>query len=86
MTKLDQKSQEIIDTILAGVSGLFNDLRSETKEGFKALQAEMQAGFAQLKGGQQDLQPQINDLKADTPTQKEVDDLKARVDKYHPAT
>ena len=37
-----------------------------------------------LEAGQKDLQRQIGDLKYDTPTEKEFDTLKGKVDKYHP--
>jgi hypothetical protein len=40
--------------------------------------------FDEIEAGQKDLQRQIGDLKYNTPTQKEFDTLKDKVDKYHP--
>jgi peptidoglycan hydrolase CwlO-like protein len=48
--------------------------------------AKVDKRFDKLETGQKDLQRQINDLKYDTPTQKEFDNLKRKVDKYHPLT
>ena len=60
---------EAVEAILKGIEVMFS------KQG---------KHFDKLEAGQKDLQRQISDLKLDTPTQKEFDTLKSKVDKYHP--
>ncbi len=55
-----------------------------TKDELQDLRKEMKSGFNKLEVGHKDLQRQINDLKVDTPTQKEFDELKTRIARYHP--
>ena len=71
---------EAVEAILKGVDELVNGLRGEMNTRFEKVDIR----FDKLDAGQRDLQRQINDLKYDTPTQKEFEDLKTRVDKYHP--
>ena len=54
--------------------------------GMQRMFSKQDKRFDKLEAGQMDLQRQISDLKYDTPTQKEFDTLKSRVDKYHPLT
>lgn len=70
---------EGIDAILAGVEKMFGeqDKRNEKKFATKE-DLKREAGF---------LKDEINGLKADlsnTPSRREFEELKARVDKYHP--
>ncbi len=60
---------EAVEAILNGMEGMFS---------------KQDKRFDKLEAGQKDLQRQIGDLKYDTPTQKEFDTLKSKVDKYHP--
>ncbi len=62
------------DAVISGVEKMMDGLRDE-----------MHRGFDELKSGQRDLQRQINDLKADTPTMKEFTELKEKVYYHHPA-
>ena len=65
---------QAVDAILKGVERMFTvqDKKNNRR-------------FSRLEAGQSDLKRQINDLKANTPTRKEFDDLKAKVvDQYHP--
>jgi hypothetical protein len=76
MKKVDPKEpvsrgmlDEAVEAILKGVELMFS---------------KQEKSFDKLEAGQKDLQRQIGDLKLDTPTQKEFDTLKSKVDKYHP--
>ncbi len=76
MKKVDPKElvnrgmlDEAVDAILEGIELMFS------KQGKR---------FDKLEAGQKDLQRQISDLKYDTPTQKEFNILKSKVDKYYP--
>jgi hypothetical protein len=60
---------EAVDTILQGVEGLFKELNKR---------------FDDLEFEQREIKRQIGDLKYDMPTRKEFNELKDRVDKYHP--
>jgi len=71
---LNKTLSEFSDAILAGVEKMIGNLRKD-----------MNRGFDELKTGQRDLQRQINDLKADTPTMKEFRELKEKVYYHHPA-
>ena len=51
---------------------------------FGAFGKKMDKGFSEAKAERQDLKRQINDLKVDTLTQKDFDELKAKVDHPHP--
>lgn len=42
--------------------------------------------FDKLEAGQSDLKRQLTNLKLDTPTRKEFEELKEKVDTYHPLT
>lgn len=60
---------EAVDAILQGVEGLFEELNKR---------------FDDLEFQQREIKRQIGDLKYDAPTRREYDELKDRVDKYHP--
>ena len=60
---------EAVDTILQGVEGLFQ---------------KMNKRFDDLEFEHREIKRQIRDLKYDTPARKELNELKNRVDKYHP--
>ena len=55
-------------------------------EGIELMFSKQEKRFDKLEAGQNDLKRHIGDLKYDTPTQKEFDTLKGKVDKYHPLT
>ena len=87
MKKVDPKEpvsrgvlDEAVEAILKGVETMFGNFRGEMNTKF----SKVDDRFDKLEAGQKDLQRQISDLKYDTPTQKEFDTLKSRVDKYHP--
>jgi uncharacterized membrane-anchored protein YhcB (DUF1043 family) len=87
MKKVDPKEpvnrgvlDEAVEAILKGVETMFGNFRGEMNTKF----AKVDERFDKLEAGQKDLQRQISDLKYDTPTQKEFDTLKSKVDKYHP--
>ena len=87
MKKVDSKKpvnhgvlDEAVEAILKGVEKMFGNLRGEMNAKF----ARVDERFDKLEAGQKDLQRQISDLKYDTPTQKEFDTLKSKVDKYQP--
>lgn len=74
--KASATNETLDQTVQAVISGL-DDIA-------KALRNEMRAGFNELKAGQSNMKRQLNDLKDDTPTRKEFDGLKAKVDRYQP--
>lgn len=48
------------------------------------LDKKVDRGFEELRTGQRDFQRQINDLKINTPTRKEFEELKQIVHRHHP--
>lgn len=64
---------QAVDAIIEGVDNMF-----------KVLKRDVKTGFDGLKSGQRDINRRIDDLQLDTPSRKEFDKLKKRVDKYHP--
>lgn len=80
--KLKKLTIDIAETILEGVGSMFEDSKREHEKQHR----EANFRFDKLEAGQKDLQRQVNDLNADTPTQKEVDALKAKVDRHFPAS
>lgn len=95
MTKLDPNEpvtrsmlDEAIDAILEGVGSMFKDLRGRL-EGMDKRCDKVDRRLDTLEVGQSYLKDQINGLKADlsdTPSRRQFEKLKARVDKYHPLT
>jgi len=64
--------------------GVLDEAVEAILKGMEVMFSKQDKRFDNLEAGQKDLQRQIGDLKYDTPTQKEFDILKGRVDKYHP--
>lgn len=65
-------TKEITDSnrsIIAGAEGMFK---------------ERDGRFDKLEAGQRELKRQVSDLKFDAPTQKELDELKEKVERHHP--
>ena len=74
---------EVVRAILAGTEGLINNLRLEMKAQFKKIDSR----FNKIEVGQDHLKDQIDGLKADlsdTPSRRQLEDLKSRVEKHHP--
>ena len=74
---------EFVLAILAGTEGLFNELRREMKSGFEKVGRR----FDKMEVGQPHLKDQIDGLKADlsdTPSRREFQQLKSKVDRHHP--
>ena len=67
--KLKQVTADGVDAILSGMDHLWE---------------RIDARFTKVEGNRADVRQPLNDLKADTPTRKELDNLKAQVDKYQP--
>ena len=61
------------EAVISGVEKMIDGLRDETK-----------MGFSELKSGHRDLQRQVSDLKTDTPTKKEFEELRSKVYGHHP--
>lgn len=68
---------EAVDAILQGMDRMINGLKGEMNERFDKLEEKMDYSDGVS-------QHQISDLKYDTPTQKEFDELKGRVDSFIP--
>ena len=67
---------EAVEAILDGINRMFTGMNKR----FDGIDAR----FDNLEAGQRILQRKIKDLKYNVPTRKEFNELKARVDKYHP--
>ncbi len=81
-----QMLNEAIDAILESVGGMFKDLRRRL-DGMDKSFDQVDGRLYTLEVGQSNLKDQINGLKADlsdTPSRRKFQELKARVDKYHP--
>ncbi|MCX6705510.1 MAG: hypothetical protein NTV24_00165 [Candidatus Woesebacteria bacterium] len=70
---------DAIDTILVGVQKMFDELRAEIKKGFE--NTDNKINFIHS-----DLHHQITDLKYDTPSLKDFESIKKRVDLFHPVS
>lgn len=70
---------DAIHTVLDGVQEMFDGLKSDLNKRFERLDTKIDFVHSDLKH-------QIDDLKYDTPTMKEFNHLKTRVDSYHPAS
>ena len=71
---------EAVSAILEGMNNMVEGLKSEMNTRFDSLEANMNQTKAELKD-------EIDGLKADlsnTPSRKEFEEVKARVDKHHP--
>ena len=58
--------------------------KSELQSELSIVKNELKAEIQEVKAEVKENRRQINDLKLDTPTQKEFDDLKQKVESYHP--
>ena len=67
---------QAVEAILAGIDGLVIDLRREMNSRFDKVDVEQAYLKDQVKGLKADL--------SDTPPRKQFEELKARVDRYHP--
>ena len=80
---------QAVDAILKGMDKLVGDLKSEMNLRFKSVDArfdKVEDRLDDLKSGQRWLKDDIGGLKAelsDTPSRREFEDLKSRVNKYH---
>jgi chromosome segregation ATPase len=75
-----QMLDQAVEAILKGVEGLFEDQNKRYDKRFDQVDQRLD----KLEAGQSDLKRQLTDLKLDAPTRKEFNDLKERVDRYHP--
>ena len=76
---------QAVDAILKGMDNIVGDLKGEMNLRFKAVDDRLD----NLKSGQRFLKDDIRGLKvelSDTPSRREFEDLKSRVDKHHPGT
>ena len=81
--------KEVADTV-AGIADVFDVLRDQMNSRFDDVDkrlSSVESGQRKLDVGQAHLKDQINGLKADlsdTPSRRQFEKLKARVDRYHP--
>ena len=68
---LKEALSDVVEIILEGMDKLFGELKNDIHE---------------INNDTTNIKRQINDLKVDTPTQKEFNELKDKVDKYLPLT
>lgn len=87
MTKADPNSlvtfqmlEEAVDAILIGVGEMFKDQDKKYEKRFNKLET----GVGEIRGDIRRLKENVLDLQVDTPTRKEFNLLKSRVDKYRP--
>lgn len=83
-----QMFNEAIDAILEAVGSMFKDLRGRL-DGMDKRFDKVEGRLDRLEVGQSYLKDQISRLKtdlSDTPSRRQFEKLKARVDKYHPLT
>ena len=80
---------EVVRAILAGTEGLIGNLRRDLMGEIKTRFKKVEKRLNKLEVGQAKIKDQIDGLKADlsdTPSRREFQQLKARVDKYRPLT
>ncbi len=80
---------EVIRAILAGTEALITSLRRDLMGEMKSRFTKVDNRLNKLEVGQAHLKDQIDGLKADlsdTPSRRQFEKLKARVEKYHPLT
>ncbi len=68
---------EATDAVLNGIQGMFDDLNVKLDKRFDKIDLE-------AKYNHDTLQKQIDELKYDTPTRKEFNNLKDRFDMFYP--
>ena len=74
---------EAVEAILNGMNKMFSERDKRLDKNDNRLDS-IDKRLERLEAGQKMLRRQVSDLKYDTPTRNEFDELKARVDKYHP--
>ena len=87
MVKRDPKApvtNQVLDDAINHVVETLGGMIEVLGKKVDTLSGKMEKGFAQASAERQDLKRQISDLKADTVTQKEFEELKAKVDRFHP--
>ena len=72
------------DTILTGVQKMFDNLRGESTKSFFSVSKKFEKLEDKIDFVHADLKHQISDLKYDTPSLKDFESLKRRVNLYHP--
>ena len=80
---------EVVRAILAGTEGLITNLRRDLMGEMKSRFTKVDKRLNKLEVGQAKIKDQIDGLKADlsdTPSRREFQQLKARVNKFHPLT
>ncbi|KAA3642034.1 MAG: hypothetical protein DWQ07_25910 [Chloroflexi bacterium] len=82
---LSQFSDAILNGVEVMVTKVSDDLRGEIAQVRDELKEEISGVRNELSTGLKNVEREINDLKVDTPTRKEFDDLRERVDRFHPS-
>ena len=77
---IDQETRPAGKTYKAVTEGVADVARNTLNE-FKSFGKTMDNRFDKAASERQEIKRQINDLKADTPTQKEVNEVKRRVER-----
>jgi len=84
MKKLDPKAPvtnqtllEAVDTVISAMDDMIGSTKNELKKDIKHLDTK-------IDNVKKELKREIRDLKTDTPTQKEFNQLKAKVYRHHP--
>ena len=87
MVKRDPKTlvtkkmlDQAVDAILKGVERMFDKQNKRIDRRFKRVDQR----FDRLETDVRDIRRRVIDLEVDIPTRKAFDDLKTRVDKFHP--
>lgn len=73
---------EAVDAILQGTDRTIGEAKKDVAGSFKSVEERFDSLDDKIDFVHKDLQHQIGDLKHDTPSQKEFDDLKGRVDRF----
>lgn len=78
---------EAVSAILAGMDNLYERFKGEVDSFKSEMNTRFESMDAKIDQSKNELKDDINGLKADlstTPSRREFDDLKKRVDKHHP--
>ena len=73
---------EAVDAILQGMDKMVGEFRGEIAGSFKSVNERFDSLDDKIDFVHKDLQHQISDLKHDTPSLKDFDELKGRVDSF----
>lgn len=68
---------DAMDTLLNGMQGMFDDLNTKLDKRFNKVETDMKYVHDSLK-------KEIDELKFDSPTRKEFNDLRDRFDRHYP--